>query len=1095
MAAVEEVMPSAAEPADTEFSFTVFLLIAAGLFAVLWALARLRLNDSREEAARLSKILDSLNVYVYQKDLQGRYTYVNQIEADALQGDKDKVIGKDDSAFFDSDVAEAIRNTDRDVISSGKPLTREETTVFNGNTEICLSTKLPLFDGSGNTVGILGVSTNITEYKKNAQRDSSTKHMLGILASEPSAPAVLRQLIDCLTEQVADIEAVILSGDGIRPYRTGAASATSETLQMKLVAADLGFDAFRSLKAQPRLMVVDDYDKQSISKKLTDALLEDNRSCFWAIEITGSDFQHLGLLVAFPGQQRSPQGDEIDTIERVAGFVGLALERSEATQMIYAQKELLNTAIDEFPDAFLMKNYEGNYILANNAIADLYQTTPAEMIGRDDFYFTGNKQQSDAIRNNIRDVMDRMETEIVYEESTDVSSGETRYFRSIKKPILAPTGERQILVIAQDITEIERAKTQLEESNKQLNYVLNATVDAVWDWNREDDLVRHNERWNELTGFPAGSRFHSVTEFYDLIHEDDRQRVIRSTDDSKLPDHNYDIEYRLRTRDGKILWVEDYGAAVEWSEDGQPTRVVGSMSDITNRKLSEEKLNFSEKLLRTSINLSDASFTVYDPEDRLVICNDHYLDYKAKQGIKVEPGMTSREILEETSRRGFFMEAVGYEKNWVDKRMEIHSRPSSRTLLHSSDGEWYEVRTARNESDYLFIWMIDITEFIQARQRADEANQAKSRFLATMSHELRTPMNGVLGMLELLSESQLSEEQRNYVDTINQSGQTLLDIINDVLDHSKLESQMVTLESIEFDMQEMLNECAQSVGGLVKQKNLAVHFDYADDLPARFLGDPARLRQVIMNLLGNAVKFTDKGRIQISVEEEGSEEKISQMKIAISDTGIGIRDEALPILFDEFAQADQATTREFGGTGLGLAIARKLVELMGGEISVKSQLGEGSTFTVRLPLRKAADRLVTRASEEKPGDQAAETAFDANVLVVEDVPINRVVAEKFLLGLGCHVDIAENGEQAVKSVRENHYDVIFMDCRMPVMDGYQATQTIRQLESDDKRIPIIALTANSSEEDWLLCRESGMDAMITKPFRKKDLQEALTEWL
>ena len=1092
-AAIADDSAIISSPTPTLFVLTLLIAI---ILALLCLVAFVRLRISRKQVSDLSRILDNLNVYVYQKDLQGRYTYANKKEAGLWHSSKDDVIGKDDYALFDVANAEAIKAVDREIMKSGEMRTLEEETVLRhtGKKEFCVSSKQPWYDENGQLGGIIGVSTDITEYKLIEDRELTTNRILQMLITEQSLAVVLRKLANFMQENIQATEIAILLGNGLEPYRMGAASNLEESLKANLVSGEMSFDSCCSASKDPRLMVVDDYADQLTSPEFTRVLNDLEKPCFWSIEIVSSGHQSLGLMMMFPHEKRHPSSPEIDFIERVAGFAGLAVDRAQATDMIFAQKELLNTAIDEFPDVFLMKNYEGHYILANRAVADLYLTTPAEMIGKLDADFTGNQEQSDKLRDNVREIMDRMETEIVYEESTDVRSGEVRFFKSIKKPLLRANGEKQILVIAQDITEMERAKSQLEESNKQLNYVLNATVDAVWDWSREDGLVRHNERWNELTGYTPGTRFHSMDEFIEFIHPDDRERVEESANESRSPGTRYDIEYRLVTRDGNVIWVEDYGAAVEWGAAGEPTRVVGSMSNITQRKLSEEQLNFSEKLLRSSINLLDANFTVYDPDDRLVTCNDQYLKYKASQGVEVKLGMSMREILEATAARGFFEEALGREQEWVAKRMEIQRRPTSRTLLHTPQGKWFEVHTARNDSNYLFIWMIEITEFIEARQRADVANEAKSRFLATMSHELRTPMNGVLGMLELLSDTKLSKEQRGYVETINQSGQSLLNIINDVLDHSKLDSHMVSLESIEFNLENLLRECVQATSGLVSQKKLKVDYQYDAELDRKFFGDPGRLRQVVMNLLGNAIKFTREGSISISVEHLGTEGEVSEMAIVVSDTGIGIKAEAMPTLFDEFAQADEATTRQFGGTGLGLAIARKLVELMSGAITVDSEVDRGSTFKIRLPLKLASPNIPSVSSELPEVAETGET-YDASILLVEDVPINQVVAEKFLHALGCKVDIAANGELALSSMKENRYDLIFMDCRMPVMDGYQATLAIRQLEPEDQRIPIIALTANSSVEDWRACQRSGMDAMITKPFRKRDLQQALKEWL
>ena len=581
----------------------------------------------------------------------------------------------------------------------------------------------------------------------------------------------------------------------------------------------------------------------------------------------------------------------------------------------------------------------------------------------------------------------------------------------------------------------------------------------------------------------------------EFTHPDDRQsdvdaawRILRGEI------HTWQCEKRFLRPDGSVVWALANLTFLR-DEDGNPISWTGQFQDVSERKRNEKELEEALSLLAATLDATADGILVVDPDGRITSFNRRFTEMWRLPEAVLESG--------DAAALACVLDQVADSEAFLAKVEDLYDHPEAESLdiLHFVDGRVFE-RTSKPQrvggEIVGRVWSFkDDTErhrleadVAVALAQAQEASRLKSAFVATVSHEIRTPMNGVLGLTEMLLDSHLDTSQRVQLLALRESGQSLLSLINGILDFSKIEAGKLDIEEADFDLGAAVRSVAGTVSAQAEGKGLDLRVDIDSDVPCWVRGDSLRLRQVLVNLVGNAVKFTEHGSVTIGV----SARRDDRLRFRVADTGIGIEPSARPTLLDPFSQADSSTTRRFGGTGLGLAICAQLVELMHGALDFDSTVGQGSTFWFDVSLPAAVPASTSTAAGPRVVAPAATAPAEAGppapaarVLLADDARINQLVGVAMLERLGCMVDVVNNGAEAVEAVLRTDYDVVLMDCLMPVMDGYEATARIRSLEGGSRRTPIIALTASAMVGDRERCLAAGMDDYLAKPLDRAAL--------
>ncbi|MBS0514402.1 MAG: PAS domain-containing protein [Proteobacteria bacterium] len=682
-------------------------------------------------------------------------------------------------------------------------------------------------------------------------------------------------------------------------------------------------------------------------------------------------------------------------------------------------------------------------------------------------------------------------------------------------------GREVFLSMARDITEMKEVEAALRRSEARWQFALDGSGDGIWDWDLRSGQVFYSRQWKAMLGYAEDEVGSSVADWSDRVHPDDLSRcweIVRHHLRGESQD--FALEHRMRAKDGSWHWIYDRGKVIERDANGEALRVVGTHTDITMRRQGEDAILQLNQRLQLANRISGIG--VWELPD--LAAARFFWDEQMHALYGLAPGAFDGSLDQWLS----LLHADDVQRvhaEW-DAALAGTIVPSfhSEFRIVRADGEQRHLRAQARifrAEDGLVLRVLgvswDITtsrlaaEAMQrAKEAAETAERAKSEFLAMVSHEIRTPMNAVLGMTRLALRTDLAPEQRAYLDKVNASAQTLITIINNILDFSKIEAGKLELEEAEFTLEAVLESVSSVTAVKAEEKGLQIAYSIAPGVPKRLVGDSLRLGQVLINLVNNAIKFTECGEVTVSIEAAGrSASGRVTLSFAVRDTGIGLDADQIAGLFHAFHQADSHVSRHYGGTGLGLAICKQLVELMGGRIGVSSAPGHGSTFhfTIEAGAQAVdAHRHTRLADDQVPAQAGKATAADARprpvtqalagrrILVVDDNQLNREVASGFLLAAGMQVGTAVDGRDALERMHECDYDAVLMDIHMPGMDGLAAARAIR-MHGHWANLPIIALTARTRTEDRESSSAAGMNAHLTKPIDDATLYATLAQML
>jgi len=812
---------------------------------------------------------------------------------------------------------------------------------------------------------------------------------------------------------------------------------------------------------------------------------------------SGEDFATSYRVQHSDGSIRWAEGQAkpLRTVDgKLAGYVGVVqdvTQRRKSEELLREQSTYLTTLLDACPIGIVAENAEGKIEISNPAFQELFGYSTLDMQGR-----------------SIDELISPGELHTQASEITkQVLSGTVVHQAVIRKhkcglpvevdlygvPFVVDGVLRGQFVLYQDISERLKAQRALRQSEEMFRTLTSAAPVGIFRTDADGQVLYRNEKWLAMTGLSAeeslGNRWKQI------LHPDDSEWVLARWKEACSCGEEFRESYRYTNRNGETVWV-DTVARPALGKGNNFGGYVGVVQDVTERVKRDAELRRSEERFRTLSAVAPVGIVLMDEEGKFTYVNGQYL---RMTGLTEEEALANAwrtvihpddfERLERTRN-----ESIAHK---LDYTMSYrYMRRDGSVVWAQSIARGFQQKDGGRQGYVVVIQ--DVTERHLAEQRlrnakdaAEAANRAKSEFLANMSHEIRTPMNGILGMTELALDTELQPEQREYLGMVRSSAEALLAIINDILDFSKIEAGKMELEETTFSLEDCIEEAFGPLGIRALKKGLDLTWTTEGRIPGALKGDPTRLRQVLINLVGNAIKFTKQGEVSVTASRAPSEGSRAAIHFVVSDTGIGIAPEKHQQIFDAFSQADSSTTREFGGTGLGLSISARLVHLMGGRIELQSIPGRGSKFSFTVNFEVA--------NEAPPSYHQVADLKDKAVLVVDDNETNRRLLEKLLLAWGMKPVLATDGIEGIEEYqkrvnRDETYPLVLLDVNMPQMDGYEVAAKLREI-APAKRTAIVVLSSSLSVPTHSSPQQLQIGRKLSKPIRRAELHEAIVSVL
>ena len=767
-------------------------------------------------------------------------------------------------------------------------------------------------------------------------------------------------------------------------------------------------------------------------------------------------------------------------------------KRLIAEKALWESNNRLNTILDNIPAHIALKDTNYNYLYINKAVEDYFGLKKENIIGLScealfaDEFTQKMIHETDCL---VSETGQPVEYEFVEQKYQ-------RTFLRKKSPLFDESGSIYALcVFAIDITDAKAMTQQLHEKDLMWKFAIEGVGDGLWDWNMQTNNVYFSSLWKEMLGYNQDELMNTIDTWRDLLHTEDKASATKTLEAYLNGNiEYYRNEFRLRCKNGLYKWVLARGMVISKDIDGKPLRMIGTHTDISLRKESERQLTLSD----TALNMINQGVLITDSERQITWANKAFEEltgyeqaeilgesYRFLLGPLSAPETIEQIKIALDEQKKFFGDILNYRKDGTPFLQEL-------TILPIMDAQAKLTNFMSISRDVTEQKKLE-SDLREGQQQAEQANQVKSQFLAMMSHEIRTPLNAILGMQDLLINTPLNTQQAEYLKYAAEGGALLLRLINDILDLTKVESGKLALETLDFDAASFVEVCMELLAPKAQEKGLELHTIIAPKLDTWISGDPYRFRQIILNLVSNAIKFTEKGSVTVKLSADSSSDKTCLLLVEVIDTGIGIPEDLQSGLFEVFVQVDPSDTRKYGGSGLGLAISKRLINLWGGQIGLDSTPYVGSRFwfTVGTLAAKPKQTPMIKAQQE---DTITANTFCARILLVEDSLINQAVMAAMLRNAGHLVDLADSGTKGIEAASEKNYDIILMDISMPDMSGMEATAIIRQLGGAAASVPIIAITAHALSGYQEMCLASGMNGYATKPISQKDLLALVATW-